>query len=597
MVPHASHLTRRFVRAGLVGLLVTAAAVAVAPPVAQAAGTTAVTSGKSAYVDSQHPDATHLNPGANLPVGRLGDDVSRAYYSFDLSAFQGRTIGDVVLFGAETQAADCVHRSVELWTTGPLTRTSTWTHQPAWLQKVSTAGYLSSQGCPAPYLEWDATSAVKAAVAAGQSTLTLGLRNTDEKKAALGRHFAAQLTLSIDSDVAPATPVVVSNGGRPCATAEPYAWLSTAAPKLVVTVSDPDGHTVDTTFAAWPVTDPQQRLTATFTGSPSGSNLIGTVNGLADGGTYGWSAQSTSSTGLTSDWSPACYFHVDTTHPGTAPTITPGSSASPAAGIPARFTFAANGVADVAGYSYAWSGLTGGKYVAALQLGGSLTLDITPPAGSVSATLVVNSLDQAGNFSPDASLPETIAQTTPLLQVAGSPAAGDTMRLSLQPGVHVTGYDTVVSYSYTDNGGSAVTVPAAADGTATASIVLAGGYNDIKVTSTSSNGWVSPAAELDYYAGEWPGVASADWPQDAAAGAPVGHAGTFTLTNHLPGATTISYSFDIFDVVTIPIGADGTATITWTPTAAGAQTLYVYASTPDGTQSDWGTYHFTVGGS
>ena len=77
-------------------------------------------------------------------------------------------------------------------------------------------------------------------------------------------------------------------------------------------------------------------------------------------------------------------------------------------------------------------------------------------------------------------------------------------------------------------------------------------------------------------------------------GAPAGRPGTFAFTNHMPGATTFSYTFDFSTYYSAPIGPDGTATVTWTPDTSGAYGFFVYSEMPDGSQSDWETYNFTV---
>jgi hypothetical protein len=139
-----------------------------------------------------------------------------------------------------------------------------------------------------------------------------------------------------------------------------------------------------------------------------------------------------------------------------------------------------------------------------------------------------------------------------------------------------------------------VTVSARADGGATAEVPLVYGFNDVKVTSTSTNGWVSPPAEINYYADNSPTVSSPDYPENGDCGGPAGQPGTFTLSSNLAGSTRFAYSFDGLTWETVPVGPDGTATITWTPTSPGFQNLYAYSETADGIQSDWYLYGFAV---
>jgi hypothetical protein len=160
-----------------------------------------------AYVDSATPNTGHLNPAGDLPVGRTAASVRRAFVTFDLTPFHGRTIGTVTLTGPETEATDCDHRSIEAWTTSPVNRRSTWRHQPAWRAKLATAGPVPDPTCPFPRLVWLVSEAVQEAVAAGQPTITLGLRNTDEQNPAFGRRLG-HLTLQIWSEAPPAGRVL-----------------------------------------------------------------------------------------------------------------------------------------------------------------------------------------------------------------------------------------------------------------------------------------------------------------------------------------------------------------------------------------------------
>ncbi|MFG3024558.1 hypothetical protein ACGFZQ_39635 [Streptomyces sp. NPDC048254] len=55
-----------------------------------------------------------------------------------------------------------------------------------------------------------------------------------------------------------------------------------------------------------------------------------------------------------------------------------------------------------------------------------------------------------------------------------------------------------------------------------------------------------------------------------------------------------SYSFDTEPEVTVAAGADGTASIEWTPDSAGSYGLQVYATTRSGIQLIPYAYTFTV---
>ncbi len=155
----------------------------------------------------------------------------------------------------------------------------------------------------------------------------------------------------------------------------------------------------------------------------------------------------------------------------------------------------------------------------------------------------------------------------------------------------------MVSYTYTVNSGPAQTVTANADGTATVDITFTGPYSSIlDVSSVSSNGWTSPAYERSFYPDTSPSISSATYPEGGSGGA-VGQAGTFTFESNFPDSTQFVYSFDGGGTwQTVDAGADGTASVTWSPDTPGDNMLIVYSQTADGTQSDWYFYMFTVNG-
>jgi hypothetical protein len=593
---------RRIGAVGVAGALVGGSALAaIGQPAAAAGDVTSITPASWAYVDSRTPNTTYLNPAGDIPVGKIqhagADHIYRSYLTFDLREFRGRQIERVQLFGPETRATDCVRRSVELWTTAAVTPTSTWKRQPAWQRKISDAVASPGTTCPNPRIAWDATTAVRQAVAAGQEQLTLGLRATDEHRPKLGRWFG-NLQMTIVYNTPPDVPVPVNTAGKPCATEAPYPWLATLEPMLSASATDPDGGATEVTFAVWPVDDPARRTELAVHGS-SGSEhrLIVRAGIIEDGRSYGWSARTTDPDGARSGWSITCHFQTDATHPADPPVVS--STDFPAdgdggglQGIPGQFTFAANGVADVAGYGWGWFG-TPTEYVAAGELGGSVRVSVTPERFTNSLTVVT--FDRAGNVSPAERYWFNVRPTVPVVTSSGRPTAGRPLAMTLQQGIDLPGYE-VISYTYTVNEGPATTVEALPDGTATAAVPLEYGANSIVVTSRSANGWVSPEYRTSEYADYSPTITSADFPENSEGGA-VGQPGAFTLIPNLADSTTVFYSFDWGSTwQEVPVGSDNRATFTWTPPRAGGQSLVAYSQTVDGTQSDWGYYDFSVGG-
>ena len=593
--------SRRLSAAGMAGLLISGSlVVGFGAPASAAISYKTITRTSWAYVDSRTPNTSHFNPTGDVPVGKIGGHVHRSFLNFDLDGFHGRQIASATFVAAETQATDCVHRSVELWTTTAATAKSTWKHQPSWKQKLYTVGEFPNTTCPLPYIEWDATAAVRGAVDAGQNRLTLGLRATDESKSTLGRRFATDVKVVITYNTPPDTPTPDGADTVPCATASPYPWLGNLRPTLYARLNDRDGSQdglLGGTFAVWPVGDPANRRTFPGTSASNGydSRLTLPEGVVTDGGAYGWSAQATDPQGAISGWSAPCYFQVDAVRPTVAPKVSStdypdDGAAHGGTGIPGAFTINANGVDDIVGFSYTWYNAALGTYVAADRPGGSATVTLAPPG--FFSTLYVESVDRAGNRSPQVSYAFRTNPTEPIIDASGQPKVGGTLELHFQPGVTLPGYQ-VVSYTYSVNGGAQKTVAATSDGAATTTIHLVDDANRVTATSTSANGWVSPAGSRSFYADNSPSVASPDFPEHGSGGA-VGRPGTFTLSSNLAGSTTFVYWFDDGPQHTAPVGPDGRATISWTPTSAGDQYLYAYSRRADGTESDWYNYAFVV---
>src|SRR5438045_3194150 len=294
-------------------------------PAAASPSTVLLTRTSWGYIDSHTPGTNHLNPAGDAPVGKLrdanGEDHRyRSFFTFDLSGLLGARINSVSLSTAETEAGDCVHRRVELWTSGPFGATSTWRNPPAQLRKIDTVGYVANSGCPSPFVEWDATSAVQHAVAAGRSTLTLELRapQADEDDTRLGRRFANNVAMSVTYNKPPHVPTELKLDQLSCTSRKPYPWLGNGTPTLFARVSDPDqSDSVGAQFALWPTNHPDQRTVLEVSGYANGTVVqVGVPQGLlADATTYAFQARGEDSNNATSAWSRTCYFQTASTRP------------------------------------------------------------------------------------------------------------------------------------------------------------------------------------------------------------------------------------------------------------------------------------------
>ncbi|GIH20588.1 hypothetical protein [Rugosimonospora africana] len=606
---------RRLVRLAAAGLAsLTATGVLAVVTVTPASAGTIVTPRNSswAYINSATQTTSHLNEAGDVPVGAVtGADgrqfKARAYFTFDISGLRGAQITTAGFSADETRADDCVDRAVELWETGPVSSATTWKNPAKERQRLGAVGYIAGTTCPSPYLEWDATAGLRDALASGETTLTLELRvpAKHEGDAKLGRWFANRVLLNISYNKAPNPPTKLRNGNgfggavTDCASQAPGPFLNTTNPTLYATLSDPDSSDQPSgELAIWPVDQPDNRTTFVMSGEPSGS--VGQTRvpdgALVDGGSYAWQIRASDGS-ATSSWSDPCYFQLDTTAPAHAPSVSspdyPSGIGSEGQGIPGTFVFTANDP-DVVGFAYEWYGYAPG-YVAADALGGTATVSSAPPQSSVD-NLEVTAIDRAGWRSPTTDYRFDVSTTWPTVSYTGTPAFGTPFAVTFAPGVTDRPGYLPVSYTYQINDGQPQTVVAAADGTASTQITFATpGFAQLSVTSKGSNGWVSPANQSLFYLDTTPTVSSADYPESGDAGG-AGVSGSFTFTAKMPGSTQFAYSFDSEATTqTAPVGQGGTATIDWTPTAAGWYELDVWTVTADGTASDPYYYFFTVG--
>ncbi|MBM0275760.1 hypothetical protein [Micromonospora tarensis] len=289
--------------------------------------------------------------------------------------------------------------------------------------------------------------------------------------------------------------------------------------------------------------------------------------------------------GATGEWSGSCYFRTDFQGPAVAPTVTstdfPTEGWHPA--LPGQFTFDAAATPDAVGFRYQ---LNGGvvQTVPADGPGGSATVTITPDAGPSSLTVV--GVDTAGNRSPEARYEFRASDISPIvtgrLAEVGVPAT-----FTVQPGMA-----GVVPYRFHLDGDPEQTVEAAADGTATLTVTATrGGNRTLSVTSVTAAD-VAATAVRTFALSIAPKISATVYQQGATSGGP-GVPGVFTFTPRQSDVVSYRYRFGTV-TSTVAAAADGTASVTWTPTKAGFTVLTVWSVNRDGTQSDSASFAFTV---
>ncbi|MER7918758.1 MULTISPECIES: LamG-like jellyroll fold domain-containing protein [unclassified Streptomyces] len=356
---------------------------------------------------------------------------ARSLYQFDTHTLGGKKILSATFTALEEWSANCTGKPVELWRTGSISSSTTWSKQPAWSARVDTVttakGYSTS--CPGGNVSFDATGAVSYTAGQSASTTTLGLRASDEGDAIAWKQFASpsdhKPTLSVTFVSKPSTPTVVkmSSPSLACSTTSAGSVIIrdttptlTAAPKS----SDGSQSTLRPNFEVYKY-DPNATDPKIASGSPSAYTTSGTAGtwttpALTNGQTYWYRARSEykysfdGKTGsMYSGWSTSCYFTIDTSrpvnpdvdstdYPECATPLSPDDCApSGGVGAPGSFTLKANGASDVVKYTYKLNdGPTRTKTFTAPTT--SYTLSLAPDARGLN-TLTVNTWDSAGNES------------------------------------------------------------------------------------------------------------------------------------------------------------------------------------------------------
>ncbi|MEU0076504.1 hypothetical protein ABZY58_01175 [Micromonospora tulbaghiae] len=555
-----------------------------------------------AWTDSHSPAKINIDRPGDVPVGTWTDakgrpHTSRAYFTFDISRYRGADIESAKLDVKETAGADCTKRpKIELWRTAAYNTRSSWRKPPADLGLVDSRQLTDQIICPAPRVEFDAIEGLRQALAEGRSTLTLSLRlpADAERDPALARKYATTVGISIDYNFRPGVPTdLQTTDGTACTTTEPYQV--TRNPTLSGVVHDRDrndgGGTdqLDVSFAAWPVDQPEARIERADY-ARDGERATGRYDQMYPSPfehdrTYAWQMRAKDSR-ATGEWSPVCYFRLDVRGPATAPTVTstdfPDDRESHPA-LPGEFTFGANGATDAVRFGYSLNQL-GEKTVGADRPGGSATVTLTPrPSINM---LRVWSYDAAGNRSESTEYDFFARDVSPIvegrLNEIGVPAT-----FQLRPQM-----DGVVRYRYALDGDPERTVEAAADGSAAITVTATrGGFRTLTVTSVTAGG-VEVTGSHEFFLPTEPKISATVY-EEYGAGGGQGIPGVFTFTPRLPD--TVSYRYRIAgEERTVEAEADGTASVTWTPTEAGWVDLAVWSVSRDGTESEPASWFFRV---
>jgi hypothetical protein len=196
-----------------------------------------------------------------------------------------------------------------------------------------------------------------------------------------------------------------------------------------------------------------------------------------------------------------------------------------------------------------------------------------------------------GTLSEPRWLSFTVSGAAPLVTRSGGDVVGTTATITARTDmVNPTAFEAVLNNDQTTK----QIVAPAANGTATFKFtVTKAQYTSVTVIARNAAGVHTDQGSTSWGVTDGPVVTSTDFPARGD-----GHIapGKFTFKAQQAGATRFIYSIDGTDVsnVGVPVGANGTASVAWTPETSGYFYLHVTSQTAGGATSTETTYSFYI---
>ncbi|WP_407838743.1 FG-GAP-like repeat-containing protein [Streptomyces sp. DSM 116496] len=354
------------------------------------------------------PTNSYWNTKEDVRVGfeTKTNGLSRSYFQLDTANIKGARVSKSTFRVRETWAWSCTKTPVELWSTGPISPQTTWEKRPSqgrWLDTVTDA--KGRPECAAGNLEFNATEATKEAASKGWSSVTLGLKASNEADEYQWKRFDPKtITLETEYNNPPDTPSRL--GTSPSVPCVQGGVVGNTTVSVYSMISDRDGGNLSAEYELFKAGQSAPLLTQSL---PANNGRVATwlvPDASLPSGSYTWRVRAKDQENVTSAWSQTCKFTVDRTRPAKAPKVISaafpdGKGGWPAvtgkARTPGSFTISANGIKDVVWYGYYtdWNPEVKSATVAAAA---PLTMELTPP-GTGPHFVYAFSQDAAGNRS------------------------------------------------------------------------------------------------------------------------------------------------------------------------------------------------------
>jgi Concanavalin A-like lectin/glucanases superfamily/Ricin-type beta-trefoil lectin domain len=304
-------------------------------------------------VDKGFPSQSYWNESSDLQVGYCGFagcnglGVARTFVRFPISSdLYGATINYSYFYSTDVWAPSCSATAAQLWTTGPISSSTTWNNQPSWntevQQKSFAYGYSSSCGWFKDDVTWTITSIMQRDADQQYTSQHFGIRAADETNDLQWKQFhsgSSYLHLSTKYNLPPEKPTsrATNPGGNCVYSASSAPVIGNDDVTFSAYVFDYDGDNALTTrflilnSSGTTVYDSSAKGTSVKTGDGATASLTLTrsvmqslsTNGSTTAYTYHWYARTTDGAGLTSAM-PAdeCYFTYNPKGPS-APAVSP----------------------------------------------------------------------------------------------------------------------------------------------------------------------------------------------------------------------------------------------------------------------------------
>lgn len=492
----------------------------------------------SATPGEAYPNGSGWHSGTPSDEPRVGFNdtgTTRSFFAMNTNGLAGADILDATFAVVETHSWGCDASAAgptELWSTGGITTTPTWSDQPSWAAKLDSDSYAHGNPyyCAGnlghDYRTAALTNYVQQAADSGWGTLTFGLKaaNGYETNHNSFKRFtnnpALEVTYNYKPEVLSAkayegswSPGGDGNKPVPCGDVIGNSGLA-----LTATLRDKDGGKVTGEFS---VTTPGG-TPVNWNGKPNidtvstGQTASVTVpwNAFTNGGSYIWRVRAKDGEGPTSDYTAPCTFTVDRSGPIEAVTVTntDGTAANENSDkYPARKTVQLklhNSANDIAGFCWSMDGYLSasstrchnGTWVNVGADRHTATIDVIP-TGWPNSTLHVVAYDTADNHSPLDNIKDAVTLSTTKSEFVYAPTmnpGGGLASTDLPGDLNGDGYTDMVA---TDNESKLRLY--AGDGTgkvAAAQTVGIGGWTGALIAHRGDlRGFASPTAEPDGY--------------------------------------------------------------------------------------------------